>query len=229
MPRASSDAGDASPLATFRGRYGPWTLTQADVNEVLAYRASLTLLAASFDVAAAASVLPDQVQRTVLDPALFVGAASLGSALVLVHMYLAPIKRTMQALWLVGVIGCVGLAATQELPVAQYVAQTPSAVWAVGPLFAALTGLCFKEGACYGSFESVGLFFAVPALLLSKLAGAPDALEAPLLALVAVLLTIWAARKFSQEVKDDIGDKSIFDHLALSPEEQAKREAELGN
>ena len=33
----------------------------------------------------------------------------------------------------------------------EHVASNPGAVWLVGPLFAALTGVAFKEGMCYGA------------------------------------------------------------------------------
>ena len=142
-------------------------------------------------------------------------------------MYVSPIKRLMQGLWGAGVLGSLALAATQDAPVAVAVYTEPQFVWAVGPLFAALTGLCFKEGACYGKAESAALFFLFPTLLLGHLAGAPDGLKAPLLAATAALLTVFAARKYTQPVKDDIGDRSIFDFQALSPLEQEAREAEL--
>jgi uncharacterized integral membrane protein len=140
-------------------------------------------------------------------------------------MYVTPIKRTMQALWAAGLLGSLAVAATHDAPVAAAVYAQKELVWAVGPLFAALTGLCFKEGACYGKAESALLFFLWPALLLGHLAGAPDAAKAPMLAAAAGLITLFAARKFTQAVKDDIGDKSVFDFMALSPEEQQRREA----
>ena len=142
-------------------------------------------------------------------------------------MYVTPIKRFMQALWAAGLLGSLALAATQEAPVASAVYATPAFVWAVGPLFAAFTGLSFKEGACYGKPESIALFFLWPALLLSHLAGAPDGLKAPLLAATAATVTVFAARKYTQAVKDDIGDKSVFDFMLLSPVEQEAREAAL--
>ena len=133
----------------------------------------------------------------------------------------------MQALAAVGVAGAVGISLTQHTPVALYVHDHAAAVWFVGPFFAALTGLCFKEGACYGKLESWSLFVGIPVLLLSRLFDAPDAVEAPLLGLNAALLTVWAARKWTQEVKDDIGDKSVFLYRALSPEEQDRLDARL--
>jgi uncharacterized integral membrane protein len=54
-----------------------------------------------------------------------------------------------------------------------YVARHPEAVWAVGPLFAAFTGVAFKEGVCYGKPECAVLFFLTPALFLGELAFRP--------------------------------------------------------
>ena len=58
-------------------------------------------------------------------------------------------------------------------------------------MFAAFTGLAFKEGACYGRPESAALFFVWPALLLGHLSGVlpPDA-ERALLALAAGLMLV---------------------------------------
>lgn len=213
--------------ATFPGRYGRWTLTEEDVREVVAYRASLTAFAASFDVCALATLLPPSARDAVLDPAATVGAASLAVALFLVHMYVDELKKVMQALAATGCAGALALSATQHVPVPLYVHDHAAAVWAVGPFFAALTGLAFKEGACYGKGESVALFFLIPALLLARLGDAPDGVTGPLLAVDAALITVWAARKWTQEVKDDIGDKSVFTFRTLPAEEQARLEASL--
>lgn len=56
----------------------------------------------------------------------------------------------------------------QPQPVTEFVASHPGAVWAVGPLFAAVTGVAFKEGVCYGKPECAVLFFLTPTLLLGK-------------------------------------------------------------
>ena len=98
----------------------------------------------------------------------------------------------------------------QSLP--EYVTAHREAVWAVGPLFAAVTGVAFKEGICYGKPECAALFFTVPALLLGHLSGvAPSAAEQALLAAFVALAGVFAARKYTQPIKDDIGDKSIFE------------------
>ena len=59
----------------------------------------------------------------------------------------------------------------QHEPVIQHVASHPAAVWLVGPFFAAVTGVAFKEGLCYGKAEAAGLFFITPLLLLGHLTG----------------------------------------------------------
>ena len=38
----------------------------------------------------------------------------------------------------------------------------------MGPLFAAFTGVAFKEGVCYGKPECAVLFFLTPALLIGE-------------------------------------------------------------
>ena len=79
-----------------------------------------------------------------------VGAGGLGLSLVLIHIYVTPIKRALQTLWAVGALASVGLALNFAAPadsgLVDFVLKNPAGVWAVGPLFAALTGLAFKEG-----------------------------------------------------------------------------------
>ena len=58
---------------------------------------------------------------------------------------------------------------SQPQPVTEFVASHPGAVWAVGPLFAAVTGVAFKEGVCYGKPECAVLFFLTPTLLLGTM------------------------------------------------------------
>lgn len=100
-------------------------------------------------------------------------------------------------------------------------AHTPWSVWCIGPLFAALTGLTFKEGICYGKAEAFALTLLLPALLLSRLGGVEGDVEKLLSSVIAVLLVVFAARKYTQPLKDDIGDGSVFKFQKMSAEEQA--------
>lgn len=71
-------------------------------------------------------------------------------SLVLIHIYVTPIKRFLQALWALGIIGSISayfaLAQPLNEGLVEYVVEHPVALWFVGPVFAALTGLVFKEG-----------------------------------------------------------------------------------
>lgn len=102
-----------------------------------------------------------------------------------------------------------------------YVAHHPAAVWLVGPMFAALTGVAFKEGMCYGKAECAALFFVIPLTLLGHLTGlvGSDG-EQGLVAVWCGLIAVFAGRKYTQAVKDDIGDKSVFIFNALTVAEQ---------
>ena len=67
------------------------------------------------------------------------------------------------------------------------------------------------QGACYGKPEAIALFFVTPVLLLGHLTGlVPQGGEKGLLLTFVALCTIFAGRKWTQAVKDDIGDKSVF-------------------
>lgn len=111
--------------------------------------------AASFVVAASTAFLPslsDTLKHS-LDFFYVVGSGGLGLSLLLIHIYVSEIKRALQALWGLGVLGSAATYITLAQPanktLIQYVLDNPSAVWLVGPLFAALTGLVFKEGDIY--------------------------------------------------------------------------------
>lgn len=123
--------------------------------QVILYRSGLVTAAASFVFAASTAFLPDHSFLTHLikpnfDLLYALGAAGLGLSLLLIHIYVTEIKRTLQLLWGLGVLGSIATSFTLAEPagqnLVQYVVDHPTAVWLVGPLFAAFTGLVFKEG-----------------------------------------------------------------------------------
>lgn len=215
----------------YQGAYGPWTVESSDVREVILYRSGLVTAAASFVIAASTAFLPDDSSlsgliKNNLDWVYAFGAGGLGLSLLLIHIYVTEIKRTLQALWALGVLGSsatyISLAQPAGENLIQYVVDNPTAVWFVGPLFAALTGLVFKEGLCYGKLEAGILTFVIPSVLLGHLSGLMDnGVKTTLLGLWMALFIIFAGRKFTQPVKDDIGDKSVFMFNALPDEKKA--------
>lgn len=121
--------------------------------------------AASFVVAASAAFLPDNsslsdMLKQNLDIFYVLGSGGVGLSLFLIHIYVSEIKRALQALWGLGVLGSaatyIALAQPANKTLVQYVVDSPSSVWLVGPLFAALTGLVFKEG----DVRSIYFFFS---------------------------------------------------------------------
>ncbi|MBA0791724.1 hypothetical protein Gohar_016289 [Gossypium harknessii] len=199
---------------------------------VLLYRSGLVTAASSFVIASSAAFLPDnftlkEIIENNLNLIYLIGAGGLGLSLYLIHIYITELKRTLQAFWALGVVGSLATYLALAQPagenLVQYVIENPMAVWFVGPLFAALTGLVFKEGLCYGKLEAAILTFVIPTLLLGHLTGLmDDGTKLTLLGSWMALFVIFAGRKFTQPIKDDIGDKSVFVFNSL-PED--KKEA----
>jgi uncharacterized integral membrane protein len=93
-------------------------------------------------------------------------------------------------------------------------AEQPLWILAVGPFFAALSGVGFKEFFCFRRPEAIGVTLLLPVALLGRLAGllSPEA-TVRLLALQAVLLLVLCLRKFPMPAAADVGDKSVFAFL----------------
>ncbi|WZZ59116.1 uncharacterized protein LOC106415195 [Brassica napus] len=228
---SGSSQGGSVDGTVYKGVYGPWTVEQSDVKEVILYRSGLVTAAASFVAASSAAFLPEnswlsEIIKQNQDLFYLVGAGGLGLSLFLIHIYVTEIKKTLQALWALGVVGSLAAYASLARPASdslvQYVVDNPTAVWFVGPLFASLTGLVFKEGLCYGKLEAGLLTFIIPSVLLGHLSGLMnDEAKLVLLGTWMALFVVFAGRKFTQPIKDDIGDKSVFMFMSL-PEDEKK-------
>ncbi|KAE8669618.1 cell division topological specificity factor-like protein [Hibiscus syriacus] len=214
----------------YQGSFGPWTIEPEDVREVLLYRFGLVTAASSFVIASSAAFLPNNFAlKDIVDQNLnlfyVIGAGGLGLSLYLIHIYITELKRTLQAFWALGVVGSLATYLALAQPAGEnlvrYVIENPTAVWFVGPIFAALTGLVFKEGLCYGKLEAGILTFIIPTLLLGHLTGLmDDGVKLTLLGSWMALFVIFAGRKFTQPIKDDIGDKSVFVFNSLREDEK---------
>ena len=224
--RGRDDAENEKQKEYYEGLYGTWTVTSRDELEVWSYRVALSLAC----VGALGVVFGDvSGNEAMVNPSYFLGASGFGVALVLVHMYVTPIKRVMQALYAVGLIGSLGIVAyTQNgggssSSLLEFVREHRSAVWVIGPMFASFTGLAFKEGACYGKPEAFLLFLLTPIMCLGHLTGlASDEVETFFVASWMLGFLVFAGRKYTQAVKDDIGDKSVFTFRGLKTDEERR-------
>lgn len=209
-PSLASSPAAADPV--FEGVYGPYTITAEDRREVRGYRLALTSVA----VAQLALALQwHQWGSRWLWPWLVVMAVGLGLALRWIHIYLRPLHRALQLFWLVGCLGFGALAVwlTPGGMVGDAWSR-PLAILAVGPFFAALTGIGFKEFFCFRRPEAIGVTLLLPLALLGRLTGLlPVSTTLALLTLQAGLLLVLCLRKFPMPASADVGDKSVFAHL----------------
>ncbi len=196
----------------FEGVYGTYRITRKDQIEVKRYRLSLMLSGLAF--------LSGVIQWLLIGPTTawiwFIPMAiGLGLALQWIHIYLRPLHKTLQIFW---ALGCLGIAimgiSVGSTKMLSSLVEEPLWTLAVGPLFAALTGLGFKEFFCFRRPEAIGLTLLVPLALLGHLSGLMHReIVMILLALSALLLLILSIRKFGMDASSDVGDKSVFEYL----------------
>ena len=207
---SSSLPSPADPV--FDGMFGPYTITDHDRREVLGYRLALTALALG---QLGLLLTWRQGGGELLWPWLLLMAAGLGLALRWIHIYLRPLHRALQLFWLAGCLG--GLLLAQRVgpgAMGATLQEQPFWILAVGPFFAALTGVGFKEFFCFRRPEAIGVTLLLPVALLGRLSGLlPVATTATLLMLESVLLLVLCLRKFPMPAAADVGDKSVFLHL----------------
>lgn len=195
----------------FQGVYGAYTIDATDRRDVLGYRLALLTVAGS----QAALLWLWSQGGTLLWPWLLLMALGLGLALRWIHIYLRPLHRALTLFWLLGCLGGVALALrvgpAGMLPA---IAADSRWIWAIGPFFAALAGVGFKEFFCFRRVEAVGVTLLLPIALLGRLSSLLDAAGAfTLLAVQAALLLVLCLRKFPMPAAADVGDKSVFAYL----------------
>lgn len=200
----------------YTGYYGEFTITDDDRQDVFLYRLGLAIAAGTFSLGTVfALTFWDQGWAQGLISGLFVGfCGGLGLSLAKIHIYLIPLHRLLQGFWLVGCGAAIAFGLIFPEPLFVTVLDQPQTLWGIGFLFAALTGIFFKEGFCFRRLETMLLTPLVPLLLLGHLTQLLPLEVAQIgFSLWSVLFVIFAAQKFTQKPADDIGDKSVFDHL----------------
>jgi uncharacterized integral membrane protein len=205
---------DAQPV--YQGQFGEFTITEGDRQGVVIYRAGLVVAALSFAIGSTLALWNggDPVVQTALSILFSTFCIGLAVSLLSIHIYMAILHRALQAFWVVGVGAAIAVAHFYPDPFAVTVYHQPITILGIGFVFAALTGLFFKEAFCFNRLETKLLTPLIPLLLLGHLCGfLPLTVEKGLLATWAVLFAIFALRKVVQPIPPDIGDKSVFAYL----------------
>ena len=203
----------ASELVVYQGQFGEFTVNEGDRTGVIVYRTGLMVAALSFAIGSA-GVLLNNLSAQALTPLIACFCLGLGVSLATIHIYLAVLHRVLQAFWAIGTLAAVILLVSSSEPLAATVYNYPAALFGVGFMFAALTGIYFKEAFCFNRLETKLLTPLVPVLLLGHLVGVlPVQWERAMLAIWAIFFVVFALRKAVQSIPPDIGDKSVFDYL----------------
>jgi uncharacterized integral membrane protein len=200
----------------YQGQFGEFTITESDRQGVIIYRTALMAAAISFALGTLLVLkFADYAFVPVALNVLYICfSVGLAVSLLTIHIYLAPLHRALQAFWLVGTVSAIAVALTHSEPLALTVYHQPITILGIGFIFAALTGIFFKEAFCFNRLETKLLTPLVPLLLLGHLFGILSVpLEQVLLGLWAALFVVFALRKVVQPIPPDIGDKSVFVYL----------------
>lgn len=198
----------------YQGQFGEFTITGDDRTGVIIYRTGLMVAALSFALGSSLVLLDNPAILQTLTPLIACFCLALGVSLFTIHIYLAVLHRVLQVFWALGSVAAVALALSSSEPLALTVYNHPAALFGVGFIFAALTGIYFKEAFCFNRLETKVLMPLVPILLLGHLVGVlPVQWERAMLTTWAVLFMVFALRKAVQTIPDDIGDKSVFAYL----------------
>lgn len=199
----------------YQGQFGEFTITQSDRNGVVIYRTALLVAATCFAVGSGLVLIwPNPIVYKSLTWLFFGFSVALGVSLLTIHIYMALLHRVLQVFWLIGSVTSLVLTISQTTPLAVTVYQQPPTIFGIGFIFAALTGIYFKEAFCFHRLETKVLTITAPLLLLGHLLGIlPLTWERGLLAIWAVLFLVFAIRKVFQAIPPDIGDKSVFAYL----------------
>jgi len=205
-----SDSALDGPI--YEGVYGPYRIERNDELEVLGYRLALTAVGLG---QLGLLVQLNTFGAATLWPWLLLMAAGLGLALRWIHIYLKPLHQALQLFWLLGCLGWLALA-WQAGPNGMLPALAEQRWWvlAIGPFFAALAGIGFKEFFCFRRLEAIGITLLLPVALLGYWLGLMgSAFCLKLLAIETGLLLVLCLRKFPMPAAADVGDKSVFEHL----------------
>jgi uncharacterized integral membrane protein len=203
-------------IEVYQGQFGEFTITEGDRQGVIIYRAGLMIAALSFTIGSGLllwqGATPFILQ--ILTTLFVVFSLGLGVSLMTIHIYFIPLHNLLKIFWLIGIVSGTILTINNREPLALLVYNQPINFLGIGFIFAALTGIYFKEAFCFNRLETKFLTPLVPFLLLGHWLGiVPVFSEKVLLGIWAILFIVFAVRKVLQPIPPDIGDKSVFTYL----------------
>ncbi len=195
-----------------KGVYGDFIVTSCDKKEVLFYRLSILFCGLFFSIGIAQWFTNGSHQVWIW---LLGMTISMGLSLKWIHIYIRPLHQTLTIFWLLGCIGFLILSYHFGATNIIYgLRENPKSILLIGPLFASLTGIGFKEFFCFRRIEAIGITIFIPIALIGYLTELANAsFTFTMLILSSLLLLILGIRKFNLPAEADIGDKSVFDFL----------------
>lgn len=202
----------------YQGQFGKFTITDSDRTGVIVYRSGLMIAALTFALGSALVLFSNSLNLQLLTPLFACFCVALGVSLLTIHIYLAALHRVLQLFWAIGTVSAISIALLYPQPLALTIYVRPTTLFGIGFVFAALTGIYFKEAFCFNRLETKVLTFLVPTLLLGHLTQIlPTQWEKLMLVTWASLFVVFAIRKAIQPIPPDIGDKSVFAYLKQNP------------
>ena len=197
---------------SIKGAYGDFIVTSDDKKEVLCYRLSILSCGLFFLIGIAQWVTNGSNQIWIY----IVGMSiSIGLSLKWIHIYLRPLHQILIIFWALGCIGLLILSYHFGVTKLMYgLRENPKSILLIGPLFASLTGIGFKEFFCFRRIEAIGITIFIPIALIGYLTELTnERFTFTMLVVSSLLLLIMGIKKFNLPAEADIGDKSVFDFL----------------
>ena len=198
--------------SSIKGIYGEFIVTSNDKKEVLLYRLSILFCGLFFSIGMVNWFYNGSHQAWVY---LLGMSISIGLSLKWIHIYLRPLHQTLIIFWLLGSVGFFILSYIYGLAnIINGIRESPKSILLIGPLFASLTGIGFKEFFCFRRIEAIGITIFIPMSLIGYLTGlGNDKFTFSTLLISSLQLLTMGIRKFNLPAERDIGDKSVFDFL----------------
>tara|TARA_B100001113_G_scaffold84029_1_gene66842 strand:+ start:2206 stop:2868 length:663 start_codon:yes stop_codon:yes gene_type:complete len=197
---------------SIKGVYGDFIVTSNDKKEVLLYRLSILFCGLFFSIGIANWFYHGSHQTWIYLLGLSI---SIGLSLKWIHIYLRPLHQTLVIFWLLGSLGILILSYIYGLTNIIFgLRENPKLILLIGPLFASLTGIGFKEFFCFRRIEAIGITIFIPIALVGYLTElANEKFTFAMLVISSLQLLTMGIRKFNLPAEADIGDKSVFDFL----------------